>query len=91
MNRARAAYGSPQLTFGVALEERKQLTLPGSRTPVLLRQWTWGPYVARECPSCHCTPDRPCTVTLADDCGEAACVPAGAYGLTLCSSCEAFQ
>lgn len=88
MSRTREAYASPQLHFGVRLFERAQATIPGMNTPVLLHQWTWGPYVAHECPLCHCTPDAPCAITLADECGEAACVPAGAYGLAHCSNCE---
>ena len=87
--RTREAYGSPQLHFGVALEGRMQTTIPGAGSPVLLKAWTWGPYVARECPSCRCTPEHPCTITLAEECGEAACVPAGAYGSKECSACAA--
>ena len=87
MTRTREAYGSPQLHFGVQLEERTHLAFPGSSTPVLLKCWTWGPYVVTECPECRCTPDRPCTIALEDDCGEAACVPPGAYGLPACSKC----
>jgi hypothetical protein len=85
--RAHEAYASPQLAFGVTLEERKQLVLPGTRAPVLLQCWTWGPHVASECPRCRCTPDAPCTVVLEGECGEAACVPAGAYGHETCSRC----
>ena len=87
VSREREAYGSPQLSFGVRLFERAQATIPDANTPVLLHQWTWGPYVVHECPSCRCTPDRPCTIALEDDCGEAACVPPGAYGLPACSKC----
>jgi hypothetical protein len=89
VSRTREAYASPQLHFGVKLFERAQVTIPGVGSPVLLRQWTWGPHVVRECPSCRCTPDAPCTITLAEERGEAACVPAGAYGSKECSACAA--
>jgi hypothetical protein len=89
VSREREAYGSPQLHFGVKLFERAQVTIPGVGSPVLLCQWTWGPYVAHECPSCRCTPDAPCALILPDECGEAACVPAGAYGSKECSACAA--
>ena len=82
-------YGTPQLSFGVELFERAQATVPGASAPVLLRAWTWGPYVARECPRCRCTPDKPCRITLNEECGEAACVPSGAYGREACSACAA--
>jgi hypothetical protein len=52
-------------------------------------RWTWGPYLARECPACRCTPLDPCTIYLDVDEPEnvGACVPAGAYGFRRCSSC----
>jgi len=40
----------------------------------------------KRCPACGCTPDRPCTVVLAD--GEASCVAAGLLGARTCSSCR---
>ena len=87
MSRTRKAYASPQLHFGVRLFERAQVTIPGAGTPVLLHQWTWGPYVAHECPECRCTPAAPCTIELSDECGTATCVPAGAYESKECSAC----
>jgi hypothetical protein len=83
----REIYESPQLHFGVALMERQQRTIPGAGAPVLLRTWTWGRWVVTECPHCRCSPDKPCRIELEDDRGEAACVPAGAYGIPRCSSC----
>ena len=82
---------SPPSTLPPAILRRRtggtHLAFPGSSTPVLLKCWTWGRWVVTECPECRCTPDRPCTIALEDDCGEAACVPPGAYGLPACSKC----
>jgi hypothetical protein len=49
--------------------------------------WTWGQFIARRCPSCSCTPEEPCTVTLEGGKGQAACAPAGAYGFPTCTGC----
>lgn len=86
-SRTRERYASPQLQFGVELYAPVQACIPGSGAPVLLRRWTWGRWVVSECPLCRCTPDRPCTITLQGECGEAACVPPGAYELAVCSNC----
>jgi hypothetical protein len=42
----------------------------------------------RACRGCFCSPDEPCTVELPDGCGEANCVPAGAFGFERCSACQ---
>lgn len=41
------------------------------------------------CPRCGCVPGEPCTVALANDCGDGCCVPAGVLGLERCSACQA--
>ena len=87
MTRMRDAYEAPQLSFGVELLQPKRVILPAKRKTVLLKRWTWGRWVVTACPSCGCTPDKPCRIILDEECGEAACVPSGAYGSIGCSAC----
>jgi hypothetical protein len=42
----------------------------------------------RACRGCSCSPDEPCTIELADGCGQAHCVPAGVFGFKRCTACQ---
>lgn len=48
----------------------------------------WAPH-GRHCPGCGCVPGKPCAVELPNGCGEAHCVPAGAFGFRQCTGCQA--
>jgi hypothetical protein len=48
-----------------------------------------GAPAGHRCPRCGCSPGEPCTVALANGCGDGCCVPAGVLGLERCSACQA--
>lgn len=52
----------------------------------LLASWAYGLWTARRCRACGCTPDAPCVVAISPD-ESGVCVPAGAYGMRVCSGC----
>jgi len=92
--RAVHLYALRDLPYWVGLASRcadAVRALPSSRCHATWRdlQAPPPPREGRRCPGCACTPDRPCLVTLDDECGDGQCVPAGVLGLETCSACAA--